>query len=808
MTFDVLTLSAVLVLAGIIQAGILLLQYRNNPGYPGIGWWALGSICTASGFALNLFRASPVWLPVAVILGNSLFIFAQLFFYKGSQQFLGLRKKLPYLYAGSVLYFCSLIYYFYIEDQLAVRAILVSAIVFLYAMANALLLLRNRLRLKQEPQLLAAAAFGGLSLVFGARLIYLFLNQDSYGGYFSTSAFQFLMLFSVFAASNLWTFGFILMINHRLQRETGEMRERFEVLFHTSPDAALLTRMDDGMIVEVNEGFSSLFGYEAKEALGKTSLELKLWKQREDRRTVVELLLRNKACENLEFSFLHQAGYEWVGIYSAKIIYLEQVPYMISLIRDITLRKQEEEKIRQSDALHRSILSASPDGVVITDLEGTILMVSPKVVTMMGYDDESSLIGKNHLQFLLQADRNRAVENIELMFQGIFTGPAEYRVSGAAGRIVDVESNAEFVRDAVGQPQKIVFFVRDIRERKQIEAIMQRNSRVQMVLGKISEEALRDHSLTDFFAKVHQWVEKILPLDSFSIVIVDEMNGNIKIPYCMGEKVVLPSERRPGKGLTEYLLRHGHPLLLEPKDFQRLNQSGEIDLEYGNIVHQWLGAPLSDLQGKAFGIVALNLHQPEKRFQEEDTGILAIIAAQVSLAIGRKRLENELKRLAMTDELTGIANRRYFMSRIEEELRRIRRYPTSAVLVMMDIDHFKKVNDNFGHRMGDEVLRSISQVGRRFMRETDLIGRIGGEEFCLLLPETTLDQAIHVAERLRLEVAGMIFEAENGTTFSVTASFGVAGANLMGEFVSEWLNRADKALYKAKEDGRNRVELA
>lgn len=808
MTLDILTLSALLVLAGIIQASILIFQYRTNPGYPGIGWWALGSICTAGGFALNIFRSSPVWLPLAVILGNFLFIFAQLLFYQGTQKFQGRQNKPIGLYIVAMLYFLALIYYFYIEDHLFIRAVLISVVVSLFAAANATVLLRNYSRRRHSPRLLAAGAFAGLAIVFGVRLIYLFFHKDSYAGYFSPTLSQLVMLLSVFAASNLWTFGFILMVNQRLHRETAEIRERFEVLFQTSPDAALLTRLDDGMIVEVNERFSSVFGFQSAEVLGKTSLELKLWKRREDRRTVVEMLLKNKPCENLEFPFLNKAGQEWVGIFSAKIVFLEDVPYLISLIRDITLRKQEEEKIRQSEALHRSILSASPDGVVITDLEGKILMVSPKIVALMGFESESSLIGKNHLQFLLTEDRNRAVENIELMFQGILTGPGEYRVLDAAGRIVDVESNAEFVRDELGRPQKIVFIVRDIRERKQIDAIMQRNSRVQMVLGKIAEEALRNYSLADFYARVHLWVEKILPADSFSVVLVDELTGDVKISYCVGEKTPLPSARKAGKGLTEYVVRQGSPMLLEPEDFQRLNQSGEIDLEYGNIVHQWLGAPLSDLHGKAFGIVALNLHQQDKNFQAEDTGILAIIAAQLSLAIGRKQLEENLKRLAMTDELTGIANRRYFMQRLEEELRRIQRYPSPAALVMMDIDHFKKVNDSYGHATGDEVLRIVSKTGHRFLRETDLIGRIGGEEFCLFLPQTTPEEAFQVAERLRHEIAEIAFRSDAGELFSVTVSLGVAGVKPTGESVSEWLSRADAALYRAKAAGRNRVELA
>ncbi len=807
MNLDIMTLSVVLALSGVTQAGVLLLQYRSNPDCPGIGWWALGSICTAAGFGLNILRANPAWLAVVVILGNALFVLAHLFFYRGTQRFGALPDRSRPLFAVVVLYFLALTYYFYVEDRLFVRASLISAVVALFSSVNAYVLLRLPRRSGYDPQWLAAAAFAGLASVFMGRLVYLFLHQETYGGFFSQTAVQLTLLLSILAASTLWTSGFILMVNQRLHRQTDELRERFQVLFHTNPDAALLTRLVDGWIVEVNEGFSSLFGLQPAEVLGRSSLELNLWKRREDRRTVVELLLQGQACNNLEFTFLTKTGQEWVGSYSGKIIYLDDHPYLISLIRDITLRKREEEKIRQSEALHRSILSASPDGVVITDLEGTIQMVSPKVVAMMDCEDESALIGRNHLQFLVAEDRSRATENITLMFQDVFTGPGEYRILDAAGRIVDVESNAEFVRDEQGRPQKMVFFVRDIRERKQIEAIMQRSSRTQMILGKIAQEALRESSLTDFYARVHLWVEKILPLDSFSIVLVDEVTGDVKIPYMVGERTALPPERKAGRGLTEYLLRQGGPVLLEAEDFRLLRERGEIDATYDNIGHQWLGAPLSDLHGKAYGIVALNLHQPDKRFQSEDAGVLAIIAAQISLAIDRKRLEADLERLAMTDELTGIANRRHFMQRVGEDVLRMQRYPAPAALLMMDIDHFKKVNDRFGHATGDEVLRAVSRTGRRVLRETDLIGRLGGEEFCLFLPQTAPAQALQVAERLRQEIAALAFRTDAGDAFSVTVSVGIAGVKPAGDSVSEWLSRADEALYRAKAAGRNRVEL-
>jgi diguanylate cyclase (GGDEF)-like protein len=164
----------------------------------------------------------------------------------------------------------------------------------------------------------------------------------------------------------------------------------------------------------------------------------------------------------------------------------------------------------------------------------------------------------------------------------------------------------------------------------------------------------------------------------------------------------------------------------------------------------------------------------------------------------------ELRALARTDALTGLANRRAFNEAIELEFRRCRRFATSAAVLMMDIDHFKKINDTHGHDAGDAALVELGRVLTQATRAFDVTARLGGEEFVMLVPGTDIPGAIALAERLRLMVAGMELHSAKGA-FCMSASIGVTAFARGDCDWAEVLARADRALYQAKSLGRNRV---
>lgn len=167
-------------------------------------------------------------------------------------------------------------------------------------------------------------------------------------------------------------------------------------------------------------------------------------------------------------------------------------------------------------------------------------------------------------------------------------------------------------------------------------------------------------------------------------------------------------------------------------------------------------------------------------------------------------MQRELERLATTDALTGALNRRRFLERGTEEYNRSRRYDRPLSVMMLDIDHFKRVNDTYGHATGDEAIRMTVRACKSSLRNCDIIGRLGGEEFAVILPETDLVGALDVAERLRARVEAATIPLPGGE-MRMSVSIGVASCEPDEVTVERALGRADRALYEAKARGRNRV---
>jgi diguanylate cyclase (GGDEF)-like protein len=164
---------------------------------------------------------------------------------------------------------------------------------------------------------------------------------------------------------------------------------------------------------------------------------------------------------------------------------------------------------------------------------------------------------------------------------------------------------------------------------------------------------------------------------------------------------------------------------------------------------------------------------------------------------------NMLERLATTDPLTGLYNRRHLLGSLDAEWSRFQRYYRSVSVLMLDIDHFKSVNDRYGHAIGDEAIKAVAAACLDGKRKSDVVGRFGGEEFAILLPETSLSRARIVAERIRKRVMGSRIVAHQ-VQFGVTVSIGIAEATVSMSGIDALMSAADHALYQAKAEGRNR----
>jgi len=219
-----------------------------------------------------------------------------------------------------------------------------------------------------------------------------------------------------------------------------------------------------------------------------------------------------------------------------------------------------------------------------------------------------------------------------------------------------------------------------------------------------------------------------------------------------------------------------------------------------DVTRNLMAVPLIS-NGRVHGLLVL-LNKHEGNFTAEDEDTLINFAFHAYQAIW---LNAEITRMANTDGLTGLNNHRVFQERLAAELNRHIRYSRKLSLMMLDIDHFKSFNDNYGHQTGDRVLKELAATMEHFVRSMDITARYGGEEFVIVLPETPVDEALMVADRLRQKIFNNGFILESGERIPLSISIGVAGFPDDARIHSELVKCADKALYHAKRTGRNRV---
>ncbi len=236
---------------------------------------------------------------------------------------------------------------------------------------------------------------------------------------------------------------------------------------------------------------------------------------------------------------------------------------------------------------------------------------------------------------------------------------------------------------------------------------------------------------------------------------------------------------------TYEIHREGDPVYLEARYFP--------EFDWYILGEQETSQALGRLRSTLFTSLAIGLLT---------TGcVIAIVILVIN------RYQGRLETLVAMDELTGIANRRHFMTRLRDEVARSDRYAQAMSLLMIDVDHFKLVNDTHGHLAGDRVLKGIADAFREQIRETDILGRVGGEEFGVILPQSGSEEAQRAAERMRESIAQRRFPIPGETVHSMTISIGVATRTPDSFDFEELLKRADEAMYRAKAAGRNRVSL-
>lgn len=473
MELDILTLSITTCLVYLCQVIAIFVQYRVNKSRVGVKWWLAGTAFAALGVIFmpmvmvpSLIKYSMVAIPLSIM--------GQIFLVIGIERFLGRIEK-KWVLVTLFAFFCFAYYFFMFGiNSISFRTLVYTSTISILLFMSAISLYRY----KGKGFSGSAIYTGTIFLLFGlfsmGRFIWV-LSIPLMKTYFDQASGLGLSFIMPLIANVLWTYGFIIMLNQRLNTENLEEKEKLQRIFNTTPDAAVISRAEDGLIIDVNAGFPALTGHSRSELIGNTTLGIHFWKNVSDRNQFIREVLEKGVSENREFVFHLKDGSERIGSISAKTINIRSEVNIISIIHDITNRKQADEALRESEALYRSILNASPDDITITDAYGYIQVISPAAKKMFGYGpDYEGYVGSHILENIIPEDQARAIESIERLLENGVSGTKEYKVFRRDKIKFDIEVNSGIIRGVNGKPEKMVFVIRDITERKLAEEKIQR----------------------------------------------------------------------------------------------------------------------------------------------------------------------------------------------------------------------------------------------------------------------------------------------------------------------------------------------
>jgi diguanylate cyclase (GGDEF)-like protein len=331
----------------------------------------------------------------------------------------------------------------------------------------------------------------------------------------------------------------------------------------------------------------------------------------------------------------------------------------------------------------------------------------------------------------------------------------------------------------------------------------QRNVRDLSALHNVGTTVSSTLQLQELLVQVCTILKDTFGYSKISILLTDQPKGELELMASLGYSENASGTGRRFKigseGVTGMAAMTGEAVIVND-----VSQRPEY-ICLDRLTCSEMAVPLK-LKGRVIGV--LNVESDIiNDFDRIDMNLLTTLATQISVAVENARLYQETEQLAVTDGLTGINNHRYFQGFFERELNRAKRYKHPLSLIMLDIDHFKKFNDNYGHPVGDQVLKIVTTILKQQAREVDLVARYGGEEFMLVLPETGKKEAVMLAERIRLAVKKeplKIGQIKPGT--NITVSLGVSSYPENGSEKEELIDYVDKCLYKAKAAGRDLVK--
>ena len=546
-------------------------------------------------------------------------------------------------------------------------------------------------------------------------------------------------------------YGFNTDISEHKETEAllRDRQERLSLIFSTSQDAIIIT-VTDGRILEANPAAERLFGRSQEELKGLTRYDLV--DMRDPRLRTAQEERRRTGAYRGELNFLRRDGTVFPAELHTTVYTDSHGNEKISLfIRDISPRKQAQELLAKERELFETTLMSVSEGIVLARASGEILIFNQGAQRITGYSKDEALGRTLQEVFKLihiKTGKSAHADVIETLRSGKnIDMSTDYAITAKNGEQIRVSASISMMKAASGDDDRIIASFRDISKeyelQKQIEGFLDVNLDI-LCVG----------DLDGYFVKVNKKFEEVLGYRTEEIV---------------------------GTHFNAYL----HP------DDMKLTEDAITDLDRRE--------PLSGFVNR------YRCRDGSYKYIEWNSvpGVGRYIYSSARDITQQRLHEEQLRQAAIRDELTGLHNRHYFESILPQQIEHAERYDEPLSMLLLDLDHFKDVNDAWGHPIGDELLKLTAEVLSRSIREADIPVRMGGEEFVVLLPRTSLEGALCAAENIRAAVESHPLAMVGPRTVSIGAA-----QRLEGESFRHWYKRVDDALYRAKQSGRNRVSAS
>jgi len=566
-------------------------------------------------------------------------------------------------------------------------------------------------------------------------------------------------------------------------RAQGSLEERFAQLFEAMSDPAYLVHTESGRVLACNAAAVRQTGYSRRELVGKNiGADFKPAGDEFDASPVAARLAAGGSAR-----FAHRKKRKDGSTYWDEVLVVpfQTVPERvhISINHDITDRVEKERALAESEIRYRDIFESTTDAIFVFDLHGTIVEANPNACRMYGYAD-GGLVGLP-ARAIIHPDYYHGFANFRdgIEKKGRFLARSVNLRKDGTPMDVEVHGGPFVFR---GAPH-LLAVVRDVREQMKVERRLQETG---LKLERLHEAANRletCRSEEEVYRATVSAAEEILRFGLCSLDIVEGERLLVKATSAGLAPEASVAASLSEENLATTTLRTRRTTVFGRPEEVPTARPTKTGFQSG------ISAPIGNVG--VFQVAS----EEENAFTAEDVRLLDLLLGHTAQAIARIRLEEELVTQANRDPLTGVYNRRYFNQVIEQELARSKRYAHPIGFLMVDVNRFKEINDQFGHQTGDRVLQAVASLLNSALRECDLVVRYGGDEFLVVLLETNGESSL-VKDRILDAV-----KAREGTTelvpFPVTLSIGCAHWNPESDqTVESVLSKADARMYAAKRE--------